>query len=89
MRNDRTNRLAMLLVVFCCLGTTAVAMPATTQTVLTVVVGGTTSQIAYELESYECKFQVKNEDVSSALRRTPILPGINMELQNLPPPSIR
>ncbi len=89
MRNDRTNRLALLLVVFCCLGTTAMAMPASTQTVLTVVVGGLTSHIAFELEPYDFQLQNRNTVPSFVTHKNPILPGLNMELQNLPPPSGR
>ncbi len=89
MRNDRTNRLAMLLVVFCCLGTTAMAMPASTQSVLTVVVGGSTAHIAYELEPFDFQTQNRNTVPSFVTHKNPILSGLNMELQNLPPPSDR
>jgi hypothetical protein len=89
MRNDRTNRLAMLLVVFCCLGTTAMAMPTSTQRVLTVVVVGPTSHIAYELEPFDFQIQNRKMVPSFVTHNNPILPGLNMELQNLPPPSAR
>lgn len=89
MRNDRTNRLAMLLVVFCCLGTTAMAMPASTQTVLSVVVGGSSTCIAYEFEPFDFQFWVSNSIVQVVPEADPILPGLNMELQNLPPPMSR
>jgi hypothetical protein len=86
MRNDRTNRIAMLLVVFCCLGTTAMAMPTSTQTVLSVVVGGSSTHIAYEIEPFDFQFLFSNSVVNVVSDTDPILPGLNMELQNLPPP---
>jgi hypothetical protein len=86
MRNDRTNRIAMLLVVFCCLGTTAMAMPASTQTVLSVVVGGSSTHIAYKIEPFDFQFLFSNSVVNVVSDTDPILPGLNMELQNLPPP---
>ena len=86
MRNDHANRLAMLLVVFCCLGTTAMAMPSSTQTVLSVVVGGSSTHIVGDMDPLD--FQCTNAEriVKCKAVSHPINPHINMELQNLPPP---
>ncbi len=86
MRNDRTNRLAMLLVVFCCLGTAAIAMPATNQTVLSIVVGGSSTHIVGELEPLDYQFRNRGAGVFRVLQTSQVLLGINLELQNLPPP---
>ena len=65
------------------------AIPASTQTVLTVVVGGSTSHIAYELDPFDFQIQNKNTVPSFVTHKNPMLSGLNMELQNLPPPSVR
>ena len=89
MRNDHTNHLAMLLVVFCCLGTTSMAVPTSTQTVLSVVVGGTSMHIVGELERLDFQFRNMDSTVRSITHKNPILSGFNLELQNLPPPAVR
>ena len=89
MLNDRTNRLAMLLVVFCCLGTTAMAVPSSTQTVLSVVVGSTSMRIAYELEPLDYQCCNNNANVFFTSQLTTFFSGVNLELQNLPPPLSR
>ena len=89
MPSDRTNRLAMLLVVFCCLGTTAMAVPSSTQTVLSVVVGSTSMHIAYELEPLDFQCGNNNANVFFTSQLTTFFSGVNLELQNLPPPLSR
>ena len=86
MPSDRTNRLAMLLVVFCCLGTTAMAVPSSTQTVLSVVVGSTSMHIAYESEPLDLQCGNNNANVFFTSQLTTFFSGVNLELQNLPPP---
>ena len=61
-------------------------MPASTQTVLSVVVGGSSTHIAYEIEPFDFQFLCSNSVVNVVSDTDPILPGLNMELQNLPPP---
>lgn len=89
MPSDRTNRLAMLLVVFCCLGTTAMAVPSSTQTVLSVVVGSTSMHIAYESEPLDLQCGNNNANVFFTSQLTTFFSGVNLELQNLPPPLSR
>mgnify|MGYP004102803887 CR=1 FL=1 len=89
MPSDRTNRLAMLLVVFCCLGTTAMAVPSSTQTVLSVVVACTSMHIAYELKPVDFQCGNNNANVFFTSQLTTFFLGVNLELQNLPPPLIR
>ena len=89
MPSDRTNRLAMLLVVFCCLGTTAMAVPSSTQTVLSVVVGSTSMHIAYELEPLDFQCGNNNAIVLFTSQLTTFFSGVNLKLQNLPPPLSR
>ena len=88
MHNDRTNRLAMILVVFCCIGTTAMHVPTSTQTVLSVVVGGNSMQIAYEFDPLEFQIGNSNSVVIAVAHIDVIVVGVNMELQNLPPPLV-
>jgi len=86
MRNDRTNRLALLLVVFCSLGTLQGALPAASHTVLSVVVGGPTNHIAGELGTTDAKFGDAITVVRFVAVSNPIHPHINLEQQDLPPP---
>ncbi|MDP7009347.1 MAG: hypothetical protein QGI78_07235 [Phycisphaerales bacterium] len=89
MRYERTNRLALLLVVVCCLGSTALAMPSPSQQGLTVVVGCLSTHIVGELEPLD--FQYRNcEAVRYCESHSePALSELQMELQNLPPPMRR
>ena len=89
MPSDRTNRLAMLLVVFCCLGTTAMAVPSSTQTALCVVVGSASMHIAYQLEPLEFQCGNNKANVFLTSQLTTFFSGINLELLNLPPPLSR
>jgi hypothetical protein len=76
-------------VVFCCLGTTAMAVPSSTQTVLSVVVVCTSMHIAYELKPLDFQCCNNNANVFFTSQSTTFFLGVNLELQNLPPPLSR
>ena len=86
MRNDRTNRLALLLVVFCSLGTLQGTMPAASTTVLSVVVGDPTNHIAGELGTTAGELGDATKVVRCVAVSNPIHTHINLEHQDLPPP---
>ena len=86
MRNDRTNRLALLLVVFCSLGVLNGTISAASPTVLSVVVGGPTSHIAGELGTTNPKFGDPTTVVRFVAVSNPTHTHINLEQQDLPPP---